>query len=73
MKAKLLSIFENVRDNIFLLIAYIIVFLLIFSLGVVMAIKAPSFFKFVGLAVIVGSFYFLTLYPTFKSKINNED
>lgn len=73
MKAKVLRIFENLRDNVFLFIGYIITFLFICSIGVVMAIRAPGFLKFVGVGVIVGSFYFLTYYPTFKTKINNKD
>ncbi len=63
-----LTWFESIRDNIFLFIGYIIVFSLILSVGVMLAIKAPGLFKFAGLIMIVGSFYFLSWYPTFKTK-----
>jgi hypothetical protein len=67
MKKKVLNWYESIRDNIFLFIGYVIVFSLLLSTGIIMAIRFPGLFKFAGLIMIVGSFYFLSYYPTFKS------
>lgn len=73
MSKRLLKTFETARDSIFIFIIYFLLFLLILSIGVVLSIKAPSFFKFIGVFMIVGSFYFLTYYPTVVKLLKNNN
>lgn len=68
MRKRLLTIFEKARDNFFLLLTWLIIFSFLLTVGVIIAIKAPSLIKFAGLGLIVGSFYFLSYYPTFRDR-----
>lgn len=67
MKNKILRFYEKARDNIFILILYILVFSAILGIGGYL-LRFNPVMKFLGLAIIIADFYFLLYFPTFKKK-----
>ena len=68
MRKKLLRFYEKARDNVFLLIIYLLIFFGLLGVGGYFLRFSPVM-KFIGILIIVLDFYFLLYFPTFKKDI----